>query len=78
MSNEIESAVDQTLCDVLGLTHQDITADFSSASTARWDSARQIMIVLALEDKFKVRFEPDELEQIETRRDIIGILSAKV
>lgn len=78
MNQDVEPVVDQVLGDVLELEPAEIEPDLSPDSTARWDSVRQILIVLALEDRFKVRFEPAELERVDGRQDLIAILQSKL
>ncbi len=41
------------------------------------DSLDMVSIVFALEDKFKVSLEPDDVAQVQTYRQFIDLVSAK-
>lgn len=51
-----------------------ITADSSPGTLENWDSVAQLNLMLALEQEFGVRFEPEDLEKFQS----IGHVAAAV
>jgi acyl carrier protein len=60
-----EVPLNDGIVDVLSVTLRvppsEITGDFSPAACETWDSVRHLMIMLAIEDKYGVRFDEKQI-----------------
>ncbi|MGO8985835.1 MAG: acyl carrier protein [Terriglobales bacterium] len=52
--------------DVFGIPADQINAESSPATIANWDSMQHLNLVLAVEERFGVQFDPDEIEQMKS------------
>jgi len=50
--------------DIFGIPADKITAESSPETIERWDSVQHLNLVLALEEKVNVQFEPEDIEQM--------------
>ncbi len=46
---------------VFGINFLEITDDYSQDKSVAWDSLRHLKLVIALETKFDISFEPEEI-----------------
>ena len=60
------------------LSPGEITAESSPGNTERWDSVQHLSLVLALEQRFGLQFEPEELDQMENIGAITGLVAGKL
>ena len=60
--------------DVFGVPANTITAESSPQSIESWDSMQHLNLVLAIEERFGVQFEPEEIEEMKN----IGAAAALV
>ena len=60
--------------DIFGLPTDKITAESSPETIENWDSMQHLNLVLAVEEKFGVQLEPEDIEQMKT----IGAVAALV
>ena len=63
--------------DVLGLPVADITPDTSTDTAPNWDSVQHLNLVLALEQALGLTFEPEELDQMKSIRQIVTLVERK-
>lgn len=52
--------------DILGVPVDKITADSSPQTIENWDSIQHLNLVLAIEEKFGLQLEPEDIEQMKT------------
>jgi acyl carrier protein len=64
--------------DVLSISPGQLTEQSSPKNVESWDSIRHLNLVLALEDRFALQFEPEEMEQMETIGKITSLVEAKL
>ena len=50
--------------DIFGVPAEKITAESSPETIENWDSMQHLNLVLALEEKFGVQLEPEDIEQM--------------
>ena len=62
------------LSQVLGVPSATLTDDASVDTVEVWDSLRQIRLIMALEEKFHVAFDDDEIGELISIPAICGIL----
>ena len=60
--------------DIFGLPPDKITAESSPETIENWDSMQHLNLVLAIEEKFGVQLEPEDIEQMKN----IGAVAALV
>jgi len=63
--------------DILTVPRDQITLDASPETVATWDSLQHLNLVLALEQAFAVSFEPEEIDQMKTMRQIVTLVDGK-
>jgi len=61
----------KTVSEVLGA---EINENSSQKNCDKWDSMRHLNIIIALEETFDVTFEPEEIAEMKSIRDIERIL----
>ena len=60
--------------DIFGVPADKITAESSPETIESWDSMQHLNLVLAIEEKFGVQLEPEDVEQMKN----IGAVAALV
>jgi len=60
--------------DILGIPADKITAESSPETIENWDSMQHLNLVLAIEEKFGIQLEPEDIEQMKN----IGAVAAVV
>lgn len=60
--------------DIFGVRADIITAESSPETIENWDSMQHLNLVLAIEEKFGVQLEPEDIEQMKN----IGAVAALV
>ena len=60
--------------DILGIPADKITAESSPETIENWDSMQHLNLVLAIEEKFGVQLEPEDIEQMKN----IGAIAALI
>ena len=50
--------------DIFGVPTEKITAESSPETIENWDSMQHLNLVLAIEEKFGVQFEPEDIEEM--------------
>jgi len=70
--------VRQLVSDIFAVPMELVEEDSSPETIGAWDSMQHLNLVLAVEEKFNVRFSPEEMEQMRGVRQIVGLLKAKV
>jgi acyl carrier protein len=53
------------------------SADVQRASTAAWDSLNHLRVVMAVEEEFGVRLEPDQVASIGSLSDLERLISSQ-
>jgi acyl carrier protein len=60
--------------DIFGIPPDKITAESSPETIENWDSMQHLNLVLAIEEKFGVQLEPEDIEEMKN----IGAVAALV
>jgi acyl carrier protein len=66
------------MADILQTAPAQITLHSSPDTLETWDSVNHLNLVLAMEQEFKVRFTPEEIEQLASAERITGLLQRKL
>jgi len=67
--------VREVAADVFGIEVAQINADSSPSTIETWDSIQHLSLVLALESRFGVQIDPEDIEQFKSigaAADIVG------
>lgn len=78
MNLSLFEQIQQTASDVLQVPPRSISLQTSAAEVDRWDSLNHLKIVLALEERFQVRFTPVEITSMLRICDMVLMVSDKV
>ena len=65
------------ISDIMMVADDDITMASTPNTIEAWDSLRLLDMVLALESEFDVQFSPDEIEEMTTVANIVGVVALK-
>jgi acyl carrier protein len=77
MSESTMDLVRQIVADVLGTSKARITAESSPDTLDKWDSVHHLNIVMALEERFGVELEPEDVEGMRSVAKIVAIVDAR-
>ena len=69
--------IKEILADVLELSKEQIDETITMENVDTWDSLRHMEIMLAIEGKFGIQFEPDELVDMTSYSDIKKLVADK-
>ena len=61
---DLDSRLREVFAAVFDIERDAVSAQMSMQTISGWDSLRQIQLVLALEDEFKVSFSEDEVAKL--------------
>jgi acyl carrier protein len=64
--------------DVFGVPTNTITAESSPQSIESWDSMQHLNLVLAIEERFGVQFEPEEIEEMKNVGAAVALVEKKM
>ena len=78
MNGEIWNEVCGIAADIFQVDPQALSAASSPDQVEKWDSVQHLNLVLALEDKYGIVFEPDEMEQMRNLGDIASLVGTKL
>jgi acyl carrier protein len=78
MNGEIWNEVRGIAADIFQVDPQALNASSSPDQVEKWDSVQHLNLVLALEDKYGIAFEPEEMEQMKNLGDIAALLGTKL
>ena len=75
---EIYSTLTEIFRDVLDVDDLVLTPEMTAASVPEWDSFNHIHLVVAVEARFKVKFQTAELESIQSVGHFVELIQAKM
>ena len=75
--DEAFNQVRDITADVLGIDAGRITAESAPENIEIWDSVQHLNLVLALEERFGITFEPEEIEVMKSAGSIANLVYQK-
>jgi acyl carrier protein len=60
--------------DIFGVPADKITAESSPETIENWDSMQHLNLVLAVEEKFGVQLEPEDIEKMKTVGEVAALV----
>ena len=74
MTAAIEERLDGIFSEVLGIDRGEIGEELSAETSARWDSASYVLLILSIEEEFGVTFGLDDIERCGSRKGLLAFL----
>jgi acyl carrier protein len=78
MSADILNQVRVIAADVFAVDAKTLNANSSPEQVESWDSVQHLNLVLALEEKYRIHFEPEEMEGMNNLGRIAALLGSKI
>jgi acyl carrier protein len=78
MSRDLLSEVRGIAADVFAVDAKTLSAASSPEQVGVWDSVQHLNLVLALEGKYGIQFEPEEMERMKNLGAIALLLGTKL
>lgn len=77
-SSSLTSRVYGIVADVLDIPVNDVGPESSPETIESWDSVNHLNLILALEQVFQVQLEPEEIDQVNSVKQILVVLTKKL
>jgi acyl carrier protein len=55
-----------------------LKSETTAADTAGWDSYKQIMIILSVQERFEIRLRSREIDNLRSVGDLVKVISSKL
>ena len=78
MSGDILNEVRGIAADVFAVDAKKLDAESSPEQVEAWDSVQHLNLVLALEGKYGIQFEPEEMEGMKNLGRIAALVGSKI
>jgi acyl carrier protein len=78
MSDAVETRVIEIAADVFGVAPSALEMTSTPDDLEEWDSFAQLNLLVALEDEYGIRFEPDDLGQLGSLGAIATIVTTTI
>jgi acyl carrier protein len=78
MNGEIWNDVRGLAADLFGVDTTVLRAETSPEQIEKWDSVQHLNLVLALESKYGIEFEPEEMERMKNLGEIATLVGNKI
>jgi acyl carrier protein len=73
LTDDVRTQVARVVADVFSIPVDEITAETSPETVVIWDSVQHLILVLALEEQLGVRFEPEDIERMQSVGTIVAL-----
>jgi acyl carrier protein len=74
---EIYAAVGEIFRDVFLMDDIELRPELSAKDVPGWDSFKQIDIILAVEEKYRIKLNTRELDSLQNVDDLVRVIAAK-
>ena len=74
---EIYAALGEIFRDVFLADHIQLRPELSAKDVPGWDSFKQIDIILAVEEKYRIKLNTRELDSLHNVGDLVRVIAAK-
>ncbi len=75
---EVYAALNTIFCDVFLREDIALKPEFTADDVPGWDSFRQIEILIAIQDKYGIKFRARELDEFRNVGDLARAITAKI
>lgn len=76
-SQTVPSSLREILADTLEVAPEEINPELNTEGVEAWDSFRHLQLILALEGEYGVQFDPAQIPELTSVKDIQAALEAK-
>jgi acyl carrier protein len=77
MSNLLASEICQLVADVMGVPSSSIDLTSSPDTVTDWDSVKQLSLAVALEERYGIALEPEEVESLDNVAAVLALVQAR-
>jgi acyl carrier protein len=77
MSNDVLTEVREILYNLFNVAPQSVSLETKAADVPEWDSVGHLSLCGSLEEAFGIRFDVDDLPEMNSVRAIVRIIEAK-
>ncbi len=77
MTDQVLDRVRRVASELFDVPLSGIAAESTPATLENWDSVQQLNLVLALEEEFGVRFEPEDMEKMQSIGQVADAVRAR-
>ena len=78
MNTEVLDKVQRLASELFDAPLARITADSTPATLENWDSVQHLNLVLALEEEFGVKFDPEDMEAMQSIAQVAAVVETKL
>ncbi len=77
-SEEIYAQLTTIFHDIFDNDALELTPNLTAAEVPEWDSFNHINLIVAVESRFKIKFQTAEIEQLHTVGHLVDLIAAKL
>ena len=77
-NNKIFEEISNIISKTLNIKVNDLNLNSGKNNVLKWDSLNQVKIILAIEEKYKIKFGPDNFEDLNNIKKIVEVVSEKI
>jgi acyl carrier protein len=74
----IRDRVAQVISSVMNIPASQLTDSSSPESVSQWESMKHINLVLALEEEFDVRFDDQQISELQSVTSIVSVIESSI
>ncbi len=78
MNDPVTEKIRRLASDLFDVPLGQITADSAPATLENWDSVQQLNLMLALEEEFGFKFEPEDMESLQSIGQVAAAVHSKL
>ena len=77
-NNKIFEEISNIISKTLNIKVNDLNLNSGKNNILKWDSLNQVKIILAIEEKYKIKFGTDNFEDLNNIKKIVEVVSEKI
>tara|TARA_Y100000816_G_scaffold292372_1_gene287292 strand:+ start:1244 stop:1489 length:246 start_codon:yes stop_codon:yes gene_type:complete len=77
-NDKIFEEISNIISKTLNIKVNDLNLNSGKNNILKWDSLNQVKIILAIEEKYKIKFGTDNFEDLNNIKKIVEVVSEKI